>query len=46
MCQRSKTSGTRQTTASRLNKLQLEHASNYSREKLMDVVGSVEEVTP
>ncbi len=46
MCQRAKTSGTRQTTASRLSELQLEHSSNYSREKLLDVCGRVEEVEP
>jgi purine nucleoside permease len=42
MCQRSKTSGTRQVTASRLTELSLEHPSNYSREKLLEVCGRVE----
>lgn len=43
MCQRSKTSGTRQVKASRLRSLSLEHEDNFSHEKLLEVCGHVEE---
>lgn len=45
MCQAAQGAGTKEMLATELAKLDREHPSNYSREKLLDVCGVVQEAT-
>jgi hypothetical protein len=44
MCDKAETASTTRMTASKLHELGLEHPSNYSRARLLEVCGMVEEV--